>query len=151
VGLETNGHKLTAIQKDDAVALYSEGQSIGDIANEYGVSRQAMWDVLRRRTKMRPNLRYGKDNHFYRGETKDSDWAQNKVEKALKRGDLLRPALCEKCGSSPIFKDGRTGIHAHHPDYNKPLEVVWLCQRCHHEWHKMNKAVPRNENGPQTP
>ena len=32
-------------------------------------------------------------------------------------------------------------IQAHHCDYNKPLEVMWLCQKCHHEWHKNNKAV----------
>jgi hypothetical protein len=22
-----------------------------------------------------------------------------------------------------------------HPDYDKPLEIVWLCKRCHNELH----------------
>jgi hypothetical protein len=25
---------------------------------------------------------------------------------------------------------------AHHEDYDKPLEVVWLCQPCHKQRHK---------------
>jgi ribosomal protein L37AE/L43A len=23
--------------------------------------------------------------------------------------------------------------------------VIWLCQKCHHEWHKNNKAIERKE------
>lgn len=54
---------------------------------------------------------------------------------------IERKYTCEKCGANVVFADGRTGIQAHHCDYNKPLEVMWLCQKCHHEWHKNNKAV----------
>lgn len=116
--------------------------SIQELADSFGITRQAMWKILKRRgCSFRPHLRFGKENHFYRG-TADSDWAQNKVEKALLRGDLQRMP-CEVCGESPLAVDGRSLVHAHHCDYNKPLEVIWLCQKHHHEWHKRNKAIPR--------
>jgi ribosomal protein S27AE len=48
------------------------------------------------------------------------------VANAIKRGDLVRQP-CEGCG------DGKA--HAHHEDYQKPLEVRWLCARCHQVHH----------------
>ena len=51
--------------------------------------------------------------------------AHIKVHKALKSKHLTRPDHCSQCGKT----DAR--IEAHHPDYNKPLEIVWLCKRCH--------------------
>lgn len=30
---------------------------------------------------------------------------------------------------------GETKVHAHHPDYSKPLEVKWLCRKHHVEEH----------------
>ena len=50
--------------------------------------------------------------------------AQSAVGCALKKGILIRPNHCQQCGQS-----GK--IHAHHHDYSKPLEVEWLCVRCH--------------------
>jgi len=52
--------------------------------------------------------------------------AHRRVEDALKAGKLKRRP-CEKCSS---FKS-----EAHHTDYSKPLDVVWLCRRCHIEAH----------------
>lgn len=46
------------------------------------------------------------------------------VYKAVRRGDLLRPDACEQCGLP-------CKAQAHHDDYPKPLEVSWLCRRCH--------------------
>lgn len=133
-------HKLTPEQANEAVVLYDNGASIGAVAARFGVSRQAMWDLLRRRTTMRPQRRTGADNHFYRGGETADPRAHDIFEKAVKRGDIVRPDACEECGEAPPFKDGRSPIQAHHDDYNKPLEVRWLCQRCHHAWHKTNEA-----------
>jgi 5-methylcytosine-specific restriction endonuclease McrA len=45
-------------------------------------------------------------------------------------GKGLHP--CERCGVKDLRgSDGRTLIHAHHPDHDKPLEVHWLCASCH--------------------
>lgn len=129
---------------DEAIRLYEHGLSVGDVAEFYRVSRQAMWAILKRRgVVFRPQLRYGTDNHFHRG-TSDDDYAQGVVEKAIAKG-LLIPQQCELCGESGRMKDGRRKVQAHHDDYNKPLAIRWLCQKHHHEWHKTNKAIARKE------
>jgi len=43
----------------------------------------------------------------------------------LKSGNLKKPTVCTSCNKN------ETRIEAHHIDYNKPLEVVWLCTLCH--------------------
>jgi len=141
--LEMAGHlkKLTSEQAEESVRLYERGLSCGAIGAYFGVTRQAMWDLLRRRTTMRSNLRYGQDNHFYRGGETQDDQAQNLLEQAIKDGIIERQYICEACGDSGAFKDGRNKVQAHHDDYNKPLDVRWLCQKCHHLWHTANRAV----------
>lgn len=47
-----------------------------------------------------------------------------KVERAIKNGVLIKPKLCSNCNR-------KTKLHAHHDDYSKPLEVLWLCGSCH--------------------
>ena len=37
---------------------------------------------------------------------------------------------CEICGNAKA--------EAHHDDYGKPLNVRWLCFKCHREWHKLH-------------
>lgn len=136
---------------DGAVALYEGGMSIEDCAEFYEISRQAMHKILQRRgCVFRSNLKYGNDNHFYRGcmpNRSKKERAHNIVEKAIKKGVLINPNKCSCCNSSGTFKDGRTSIQAHHDDYNQPLIVRWLCQSCHHEWHKFNTAL--NEVEPE--
>lgn len=50
---------------------------------------------------------------------------------AVRRGEIKKPECCPQCGQ---FKPSRQ-IHAHHEDYSKPLEVVWMCAMCHVEHH----------------
>lgn len=57
------------------------------------------------------------------------------VMRALKSGQLVRQP-CEVCGESPIGIDGRSLVHAHHDDYDAPLEVRWLCSVHHGELHR---------------
>lgn len=45
-------------------------------------------------------------------------------DRALRSGRIERPSECSRCATVCI-------PHGHHPDYSKPLEVVWLCQPCH--------------------
>lgn len=54
--------------------------------------------------------------------------AHKSVHKALRSGLLTRQP-CERCNST-------NRVHAHHEDYTKPLEVIWLCSSCHGERHR---------------
>lgn len=127
--------KLSLAEADAAVAFYDNGLSLADVAKLFSVSRQGMHDLLKRRTSMRPRLRYGVENHFYRGGSRAEDRAHNIVEAAIARGVLV-PRPCEICGANGTFADGRREVQAHHDDYSAPLEVRWLCQKCHHKLHK---------------
>ena len=118
---------------DFAAELYQRcNLTVRQLAEFYGVSHQAMWDALRRRIALNPRDRPGKDNPFYRGGKTAFKRTQSATERAIKKG-LLVPQPCEVCGAQ-----GR--MHAHHADYNKPLEVQWLCQLHHFEWHSQHKA-----------
>lgn len=57
-----------------------------------------------------------------------------KVTYAIKRGRLNR-LPCEMCGEVE-------GVHGHHDDYSKPLEVRWLCRKHHAQLHW--KKVPKS-------
>jgi hypothetical protein len=52
------------------------------------------------------------------------------VKRALSDGTLVRPSRCSWCA-----RDNQGTIHAHHPDYARPLMVVWICGPCHREHH----------------
>jgi predicted DNA-binding protein YlxM (UPF0122 family) len=133
--------KLTEEQVGQAVLDYDSGQSLAAIAHVYGITRQAAWDLLRRRTTMRDQKRFSHDNHFFRNGSRADQRAHDITEKAIKSGKLAHPGKCEKCGSTGEFRDGRTAVQAHHDDYNEPLRVRWLCQPCHHEWHRNNQPI----------
>lgn len=56
---------------------------------------------------------------------------QVQVKRAVQSGMLARPAQCSKCGSS----GGGYKIEAHHENYSKPYDVIWLCLGCHRTLH----------------
>jgi len=54
--------------------------------------------------------------------------ARKMVSGAITLGLLIRPTVCSKC-----IKECKP--EGHHPDYSKPLEVIWLCRECHNKEH----------------
>lgn len=49
------------------------------------------------------------------------------VGNAVRDNRLIKPAECSRCGTIPP----RRHLHAHHHDYYKPLDVEWICIKCH--------------------
>jgi ribosomal protein S27AE len=70
-----------------------------------------------------------------RKEAKDRWWQRNPdkrkasgaVNSKIQNG-LLVAQPCENCGAPKA--------EAHHEDYSKPLDITWLCTKCHVNLHK---------------
>lgn len=66
--------------------------------------------------------------------------AQKSLARAVKKGTIVRPDSCEKCG-----KKGKP--HGHHDDYSKRLDVRWVCQACHQQIHNDLRKANGNRHG----
>lgn len=58
--------------------------------------------------------------------------AKNSVHRAVRKGVLIK-GLCAVCGD--------VRVEAHHTDYTKPLDVVWLCDGHHQAVHGRRKDL----------
>lgn len=123
--------------------LYLSGKSAMEIGRMNNVSYGTIVRRLRKENvTIRPNT--GKNCPLYRGGPRKHKLASTAVERAIRDGSLKRPNICSECGKTPPkFSDGRSGIDAHHNNYNNDyLDVVWLCRACHKFWHRHNNAIP---------
>ena len=59
-------------------------------------------------------------------------WARSQLHQALYSGKLKKPTSCSKCKRHFIRPNL---LHGHHEDYEKPLDVIWLCASCHMSLH----------------
>lgn len=80
---------------------------------------------------------HGRKKRTQRG----NEWEKKNPEKrrvhdrtmyAVETGKLIRPNECSTCQKKCIH-------HAHHEDYNKPMDVIWLCSSCHFYLHHKSK------------
>jgi hypothetical protein len=60
---------------------------------------------------------------------------RSKLRTAIRSG-MLKAQPCEWCGSIPA--------EAHHPNYVRPLDVMWLCKKHHGDLHSANNALRRS-------
>lgn len=72
----------------------------------------------------------------YNDKNKEKQLARTLLNVAVRSGRLPRPTACEVCGGY-----GQR-IEAHHKDYSKPLEVMWLCSVCHGKIHNNELLSP---------
>ena len=61
--------------------------------------------------------------------------ANNAAQRAVASGKIKRKDQCELCGVG-----GR--LEKHHPDYDQPLLVVFLCSACHKAVHYGRAEIP---------
>lgn len=53
--------------------------------------------------------------------------ARNIAKQAVRSGRIIKQA-CKECGE--------INVQGHHEDYNKPLDLTWLCEKHHRLLHK---------------
>lgn len=58
-------------------------------------------------------------------------FAQLELGKAVARGEIT-PLPCFECGEK---------AEAHHPDYDSPLDVIWLCPSHHKQLHAESRKI----------
>jgi hypothetical protein len=60
----------------------------------------------------------------YRRLHPERGYAVRTLNNAILQGKITRPDMCMNCNATGA-------VDGHHDDYNKPLEVMWLCRSCH--------------------
>ncbi len=96
-----------------------------DVKSRYAICRAARgaYDRERDRTEHRRRQRQVAQAR-HKKKHPDRAKARQKTSNAIRDGRLIRGS-CRVCRAMPA--------QAHHPDYSRPLEVDWLCFRCHRE------------------
>ena len=71
--------------------------------------------------------------------TKKSITKYQNAHKARKYFDKRRPTPPDRCSACHSINR----VEAHHHDYNLPMNVTYLCLRCHRDWHSKNTPLNR--------
>jgi hypothetical protein len=66
----------------------------------------------------------------YKIKHSERHYARNAINNALRDGRIEKMP-CLICGDEKV--------EGHHPDYSRPLDVVWLCNKHHRETHNLTR------------
>ena len=92
----------------------------------YEIGREA------KRAYHRAYMREWRKTHPMNAEQRRKDNARSYAKEYVKRGKLTR---------EPCFVCDADDAEMHHPDYDKPLKIVWLCRQHHLYLHAMGLAA----------
>jgi len=68
-------------------------------------------------------------------------WRQQNPEKQKAHNSVAYALRARKLTKEPCVVCGNLKSEAHHEDYSKPLEVIWLCRIHHMERHRQYEAT----------
>jgi len=92
-------------------------------ANPEKVKRHKENDYKHNRERyIERNAEYSKNNRLVRR-------AHSRIYFLVKNKRIEKPTVCSLCGKN------EDKIQGHHEDYSKPLEVIWVCVKCHRAIH----------------
>jgi ribosomal protein S27AE len=103
-----------------------------DVTNHRNKNIEKVRAYDRARGKIPDRIKDGTEvTRAWRAEDKRRSVAHSSVARAIRNGLLIK-SPCVRCGEIKSL--------AHHENYDKPLEVMWLCQPCHKQRHKELKT-----------
>jgi rubredoxin len=82
----------------------------------------------KRRWRMGNRESVRESSRRWREKNIDKALVQQVLNAAVKKGTVIRPKKCSGC-------NGTCKPQGHHDDYSNPLDVRWLCPRCHRAHH----------------
>jgi ribosomal protein S27AE len=103
-----------------------------DVQDNYRNKRQYYSEY--ERSRQQDSSRRAKKVNYqrtHRSKSPEKVQARRKTAYAVRAGILVKQP-CKFCGDSRV--------QAHHHDYGKPLDVTWMCFKCHRE-HGHNQVV----------
>ena len=86
------------------------------------------------------HMREWRKTHPMSEEQRRKDRARSYAKVYLRRG-LITKQDCEVCGGP---------AQMHHPDYDRPLDVLWVCEKHHrdiHDWPMFLAAARKPDSG----
>lgn len=92
-----------------------------------------------KRSKLKNPETVKRANRAYRERYPERTKAQGILYYAIKCGHVAKPNRCEKCGKPCKSRE----LDAHHHDYDKPLDVRWLCRQCHVDIQREEASDPQ--------
>ena len=138
-------NKRPDIAPEAVAGLYQSGKTIHEIAAMYDCSTKTVWFRLHKagqplapmgvtkRYPLKPKTVKNESTRRWRARNADRvktmDYARYQVRRAIKKGILVRPDICENCRIPAKEKP-----QAAHQNYYLPLNVRWLCRHCHMIW-----------------
>jgi len=114
--------------------IIAKRRKYNDSHREESKERSRKYRILNKETIKEKKKLYRAKNHYKTN-------AQKIAYCAIRDGNLVR---------QPCIECGDLKVEAHHPDYSKPLEVIWLCRSHHrilHNEEKRRQYEPRYRAG----
>lgn len=120
--------------KQEAAEYYLRNKE--DIKRKTREYRAANRELVRKRERERylKNKEAKREYHRqYRASRKKECAARAAVSHEVRMGRMVAPDTCSKCGCE-------AKLDGHHEDYDRPLDVIWLCRPCHVSHHACTNA-----------
>lgn len=127
---ESNPEKYKESCRKSAAKTYQKHkEKILQRCKEYRENNREKVKASQRAWKSKNRDKVKSNRAEYEKRYPEKSTAYRAINNAVAYGKLFKPSNCSQCGY-----EGH--IEGHHPDYSKPLEVIWLCRECHNREHQ---------------